>query len=145
MAYPTYPIPAVAAVIREHGRLLLVKRKVEPSKGQWSLPGGRIELGEDLKAALRREIHEELQIDVSVKDLVAVKDYVERDDAGRIKWHYILLDYECERLSGTPQPRSDAEEKQWVPFTELSEINLTETTRELIQEDLRLRDEMEQK
>lgn len=133
MAYPEYPIPAVAAVIRKKDRLLLVKRKNEPSRGQWSLPGGRIEVGERIEEALKREIKEELKVKIEVQELLAIKEYIERDKGGRFKWHYILLDYNCRIVSGVPQPSSDVKKMCWVGSNEFSDLELTQTTQELFE------------
>ncbi|NIQ06602.1 MAG: NUDIX hydrolase [Candidatus Korarchaeota archaeon] len=134
MKFPTYPIPAVAAVIEEQGQVLLVKRGVEPSKGRWSLPGGKIELGEPFKVALQREIREELQVEIEVQNLYAVKEYIEHDEDGAIKWHYIILDFRCKLLSGPPTASSDALEVTWVRPEDLIEMRLTRTTRELLKD-----------
>lgn len=133
MAYPDYPIPAVAAFIMENDRLLLVKRKNEPSKGKWSLPGGRIEVGERIEKALKREIKEELKIEIEVQDLLAIKEYIERNKGRNFKWHYILLDYKCRIISGVPHPSSDVEKVYWVEPNEFAELDLTQTTQELLE------------
>lgn len=133
MAYPEYPIPAVAAFIMENNRLLLVKRKNEPSKGKWSLPGGRIEVGERIEKALKREIKEEVKVEIEVQDLLAIKEYIERDKEGNFKWHYLLLDYKCRITSGIPKPSSDVEKVYWIEPNKFSDLELTQTTRELLE------------
>lgn len=134
MENPRYPVPAVAALIRKEEHVLLIKRGVEPSQGKWSLPGGKIELGEELQEALRREMKEELQVEVRVHDISKVKDYIERDQQGQVKWHYILIDFNCEIISGTPTATSDATQVRWVSPHELIYLSLTETTREVLED-----------
>jgi len=89
-------------------RVVLVKRRHEPLAGQWSLPGGAIELGETLGEGLRRELREEIGIDTSVGPLVELFDRITRDDDGRVRFHYVLADYLCHHVSGELRPGSDA-------------------------------------
>src|SRR4051812_12924157 len=94
--YPERPIVGVGAVIVDHhGRVVIVKRSHEPLKGEWSLPGGTVEVGETLAEALVREVREETGLDVAVGPLIEVLDRVHRADDGRIEYHFVLLDYRC--------------------------------------------------
>src|SRR5579862_6341980 len=93
--YPERPIVGVGAVILDSGRVLLVKRAHEPLKGEWSLPGGAVDVGETLEAAVAREILEETGLMVDVGPLVEVVQRITRDADGRIEYHFVIVDYAC--------------------------------------------------
>ena len=130
--YPERPLAGVGAVIFRGEEVLLVKRGTAPSLGKWSVPGGLVELGESLEAAVRREVMEEVGLDIRVIDLVAALDRVVYDDSGRIEYHYILLDFLCEAASGDPLAATDAKECFFVPLEELSSYDLTRGTEQVI-------------
>ena len=120
----------MGAVILDGDRVLLVQRGQEPLKGEWSLPGGAIEVGETLEAALAREVREETSLDVVVGPLVEVLDSVRRDASGRVEYHYVIIDYACRVRGGTPTAAtcgSDATDVRWVAVGELRSHRLTET------------------
>jgi ADP-ribose pyrophosphatase YjhB (NUDIX family) len=98
----------VGAVVFFGDAAILVRRNNEPGKGRWSLPGGLVELGESLEEALRREIVEELSVDVAVKGLLDIFERVIRDPEERVLYHYIVIDYWAEVVSGSPEAGSDA-------------------------------------
>jgi 8-oxo-dGTP diphosphatase len=126
--YPDRPIVAVGAVILDGDRVLLIQRGHEPLKGEWSLPGGAVELGETLEAALAREVREETALDVIVGPVVEVLDSIRRDASGRPEYHYIIVDYACRVRSGTPTAAAhgtDAAGVRWVPIAELEAYALT--------------------
>lgn len=128
--YPERPIVAVGAVILDRDRVLLVQRGQEPRKGEWSLPGGAVEIGETLHAALAREVREETSLDVVVGAVVEVLDSIRRDADGRAEYHYIIVDYACCVRSGTPAAATrgtDAADVRWVPVDELDRYRLTDT------------------
>jgi ADP-ribose pyrophosphatase YjhB (NUDIX family) len=136
--YPQRPILGVGAIIFREGDVLLIKRGREPSAGLWSIPGGAVKLGETVAAALRREVFEEVGLKVKVGPLVAVADRVFRDPQGRIQYHYVLLDYLCQVVSGTLAAASDAASARFVPLGELSRLRLTRGTRAVIERARRL-------
>ena len=111
----TTPAIAVGAIVIDKGALLLVKRDREPARGEWSLPGGRVEVGETLREALVREVREETGIDVDVDGLIGVAERVVRDDDGDIAFHYVILDYVCAARSNALKPGDDASDARWVP------------------------------
>jgi ADP-ribose pyrophosphatase YjhB (NUDIX family) len=128
--YPDTPIVAVGAVILDGDRVLLVQRGQEPLKGQWSLPGGCVELGEALEAALAREVREETSLDVVVGPVVDVLDSIRRDAGGRAEYHYIIIDYACRVRGGTSTVASrgsDAADVRWVAVADLEHYGVATT------------------
>ena len=128
--HPERPIVAVGAVILDGSRVLLIRRGREPLKGEWSLPGGAVEIGETLHAAVAREVREETCLDVVVGPVVEVLDSIRRDAAGRAEYHYIIVDYAC-RLRDSAARRatcgSDAAAVEWVDVTELGAYRVNAT------------------
>lgn len=132
--YPAHPMVGVGAIIFDQGRLrvLLVKRGREPAQGRWSFPGGLVEVGESLGEALRREIREETGLTVEVGPLVEVVDRVIYDDAERVRYHYILVDYLCTALPDEPLGASDVDEARWFEVEQLEGLEMTEGAVEVI-------------
>jgi mutator protein MutT len=132
-AYPTRPIVGVGAVIvTGERRVILVRRAREPLAGQWSLPGGAVELGETLPAALAREVREETGLEVDVGPVVEVLDRIFTDDDGRVRHHYVLVDYLCRPRGGDLQAGTDAVETAAVDPASLDEYGLRPETRAVI-------------
>src|SRR5207249_4947518 len=123
--YPDCPIVGVGAVIIDGDRVLLVKRAHEPLKGEWSLPGGAIEVGESLEHALIREVREETSLDVTVGPVVEVLDRIGRDGTDRVEYHFVIVDYLCRVAGGIATCGSDAEEVRWVERKDLAMYHLT--------------------
>ena len=117
--YPERPIVGVGAVVLDGRRVLLVKRGNEPLKGEWSLPGGAVDVGETLEEALRREVLEETCLDVEVGPVVEVLDRIRRDPDGRVRFHYVLVDFLCRVRGGVLQCASDAAGAVWVDQADL--------------------------
>ena len=136
--HPNRPIVAVGAVILDGDRVLLVKRGQEPLKGEWSLPGGAVEVGETLDAALAREVREETCLDVAVGPVVEVLDRIRRDAGGGIEYHYVIIDYLCRVRGGTAAGGSDADEARWVEAASLDAYHLTEKAASVIHRALAL-------
>ena len=118
----------MGALIVHEGRILLVERARDPMKGFWSLPGGAVETGEGLEAALRREVLEETGLDVEVLDLIAIFERITPDAVGAAEYHYILLDYVCRAVGGTLLAGDDAARAQWFAATEIAGLKITEGT-----------------
>ncbi len=127
--YPDQPVVGIGAVIIKEGEIALIKRGNEPSKGKWTIPGGLVELGENLEAAVIRETKEEVCLDVENPQLIDVVDNIDLDEQGKVKYHYIIIDYLVHVKSGNIQAASDAEELRWVPFVEVESYNLTASFR----------------
>jgi mutator protein MutT len=130
--YPARPVVSVGAVAIDGDRVLLVKRGHEPLKGAWSLPGGVVEIGETLEAALVREVREETCVDVEVGSVVEVLDRISRDETGRVEYHYVIVDYLCRPVGGTLACASDAEDARWVSREDLVSYGLTTKTASVI-------------
>ena len=124
--YPDYPRVGVGAVILHQDKVLLVRRGKAPSFGKWSLPGGLVELGESAREAIAREIMEECGIKIRLVDVCGVLDRVVKDDAGRVRYHYVLVDYLAYPDSLDVQAGDDAAEAQWFEVAELAELDTTQ-------------------
>jgi ADP-ribose pyrophosphatase YjhB (NUDIX family) len=115
--YPLAPLVGVGAVVVDNGRVLLVRRGREPLKGQWSLPGGLVELGESLTAGVAREVLEETGLIVEPVELVELLDRIHHEDE-RVRYHYVIADYLCRITGGTLNAASDADDAKWVERAE---------------------------
>ena len=130
--YPTQPIPGVAAVTVHEGKVLLVMRGKAPSMGKWGIPGGVVEVGETLHEAVKREVFEETSVSVEPVKLLTVFDSINRDDDGRVHYHYILFEYLCRYVSGEVQANSDAPDARWVGFEDLDSLDIMPSTRRFV-------------
>lgn len=127
--YPDQPIVGVGAVIIKDDKIALIKRGNEPSRGKWTIPGGLVELGESLEHAVIRETKEEVCLDVENPCLIDVVDNVDLDEWGKVKYHYVIIDYLVQVKEGNIQAASDAAELRWVTFDEVEGYNLTTSFR----------------
>jgi mutator protein MutT len=131
--YPTRPLVGVGGVIlSEAGEVLVVRRRHEPLAGQWSLPGGMLEIGETLEAGVAREMHEETGLAVSVGPVVEVFDRILLDDAGQVRYHFVLIDYLCRVRGGALAAGSDVEAAEFVRPEALAGYRLTEKAEDVI-------------
>jgi 8-oxo-dGTP diphosphatase len=135
--FPDRPIVGVGGVVVQDGRALIVKRAHEPRKGEWSLPGGIVELGETLVEAVCREIKEETGLDVEVGEVVEVFDRVHRLD-GRIQYHFVIVDYLCRPTGGTLCAADDAEDAAWVTSDEIDRYGVNEFAARVIRRGLEM-------
>jgi ADP-ribose pyrophosphatase len=121
----------VSAVILQDGKLVLVKRGVEPGKGKWSIPGGAVELGERVRDAAVREAKEECGLDIKLvgdTPMDAIDNIIVGENE-RLQYHYIILQFLARPRGGTLRSGSDAAEVRWVPLEEVDTYNLTNTFR----------------
>lgn len=139
--YPDAPIAGVGAVVVRDGpegqkQVLLIRRAQEPLKGEWSLPGGAVELGETLEEAICREVLEETGLVVETVDVVQAFDRISRDTEGRVRYHYVLIDYLCRVVGGSLACATDALEGRWATANDL--VGLTPLNVEVIRKALRM-------
>jgi 8-oxo-dGTP diphosphatase len=144
--YPAAPIAGVGVVVLRDSddgngggvEVLLI----QPSRGRWSLPGGVVELGERVREAAIREVREECGIEVRPDRLIEVLDAIRPDEAGRIQYHYILIDILAEYQSGELTPSSDAQDARWFKMDELTELDVPDITVRVIHEAVALREKL---
>jgi 8-oxo-dGTP diphosphatase len=130
--YPGAPVVGVGGVVIRDGRALLIKRGSAPLKDQWSIPGGTLELGESIQEGVRRELLEETGIEVRVGELIEVFDRIFRDADGKIQYHFVIVDYLCEAISGEARAASDVTDVAWVNEADLWNYKLTEAATRVI-------------
>lgn len=126
--YPDRPIVGVGAVVFRGERVLLIRRAKPPRAGEWSLPGGAQELGERVIEAARREVREETGLELARVELLTVVDSIGRDEQGRVRWHYTLIDVWAEAAAGEAVPGGDAAEVGWFGLDELEGLGLWSET-----------------
>jgi len=131
--YPDAPLIGVGAIIIEGDRVVLVKRGHAPLLGEWSIPGGMLEVGETLRQAAVREVLEETGLQVEAGELLGVFDRIVHDADERTLYHYVLIDFLCRRITGEPQPACDAAEARWFTRGEIGGLSLAEDTADVIQ------------
>ena len=145
--YPESPLVGVGAVIvdsesdsqsedRIEPRVLLIRRGQAPLMGEWSLPGGALECGETLRAAAAREVREETGLEVEIVDMLGVYERVIPGDDGRVRYHYVLIDFLCRPLSGDLKAASDAAEVRWFTREELPALKLTDDANDVVHKGL---------
>jgi ADP-ribose pyrophosphatase YjhB (NUDIX family) len=134
--YPDRPIIGVGAVIVRDGRALLVRRATEPLMGEWSVPGGMLELGEKLRDGAAREVLEETGLHVEAGEVLDVFDSIFPDDDGRTQYHYVLIDFLCRPLAGEAIPGSDVSEVLWVTESDLAGMNLRDSIAQVVRQGL---------
>ena len=136
--YPERPIVGIGAVIVDDGKVVLIRRRYEPLKGQWSLPGGGVEIGETLEAAVAREMLEETGLEVMVGPVIEVFDRIMLDDEQRVQYHYVLIDYLCWPIAGELRAGSDVDAAVLVAPADLKSYNLTVKATAVIERALEL-------
>ena len=130
--YPSHPRVGVGAVVVHEGRVLLVKRGGQPAAGKWSLPGGLVDLGETTDEAVRREVAEECGVTVRLAGVAGVIDRIIRDAEGRVRYHYVLVDYLAYPESDIVTAGTDAADARWVPLEGVEELDVTDGLLDMI-------------
>ena len=136
--YPERPVVGVGAVIEQDGRVVLIRRRFEPLAGQWSLPGGTLELGETLEAGTAREMLEETGLEVEVGPVIEVFDRIMFDDEKKVRYHFVLVDYLCWPVAGELCAGSDVDAAVFVTPDELARYSLTKKATAVIERGLHL-------
>jgi 8-oxo-dGTP diphosphatase len=130
--YPASPMVGVGAIIINDNRVVLIKRAKPPLAGEWSIPGGMLELGETVREAAIREAKEETGLTVEPGELLGVFDRVLRDPESRVQYHYVLIDFLCRITGGELHAGGDAAAAQWFTSEEMSRLPLMKDTAEVI-------------
>jgi 8-oxo-dGTP diphosphatase len=130
--YPDRPLVGVGAVIVRDGKVVIVQRGTEPLKGQWSVPGGALEVGETLRECAAREALEETGLRVEAGEVLEVFDSIYRQPDGRIQYHYVLIDFACQFISGELRAGGDAAAAKWVTLGELNKYQVAEAAKKVI-------------
>jgi ADP-ribose pyrophosphatase YjhB (NUDIX family) len=130
--YPESPLVGVGAVIVEQHRVVLIRRRTPPLLGEWSLPGGVLECGETLREAVVREAREETGLVVETGEMLGVYERVIRDAEGRVRYHYVLIDFLCRPASGDLNAGSDAADVRWFTRDELPALNLAHDANDVV-------------
>ena len=117
--YPSGPIVGVGGVVVRDRRALIIRRGHEPRRGEWSIPGGTVELGERLTEAVQRELREETGLVVEVGRVLELFDRIHHDDEGRVRYHFVIVDFLCHAPDGDAVAGTDAEAIAWVTADEL--------------------------
>jgi len=135
--YPRYPLLGVGALIFDGDRILMAQRGKPPLMGQWSIPGGLVETGESLAAAVRREVLEETGFEIDALGVLEIFERIIRDREGAAEYHYVLLDYICRVTGGSLSAGSDVCCVQWVRRGDLLAMDITEGTLAVIEKGFR--------
>lgn len=132
--YPAHPIPAVGVVVVNDHQVLLVQRGREPGLGRWTIPGGAIEVGETIHEAARREMREECGIEIEPGRLLQAFETITRDDAGRVRFHYVILDLLAAYVSGELAHADDVSGARWFGADELESVDVMPAAAKLVRE-----------
>ena len=132
--YPDQPRVAVGAIVFKDKQVLLVRRGKPPARDLWAIPGGSVEIGETLQRAAEREIFEETGITIQALEPVFTFDYIERDEFGCARFHYVIIDLTADYVRGEPRAGDDAAEARWVSSQEIATLKVSSKTRQLLKE-----------
>ena len=130
--YPGHPRVAVGAVVFKEECVLLVRRGQPPAEDLWAIPGGSVEIGETLQEAAEREILEETGIEIRAAKPIYTFDVIDRDEAGKVRFHYVIIDLAANYVMGEPSPGDDAVEARWVSAQEIDGLEVSPATLKLL-------------
>jgi ADP-ribose pyrophosphatase len=130
--YPSNPRVAVGAVVFKDGCVLLVRRGQPPAEDLWAIPGGSVEIGETLREAAEREILEETGIQIRASKPIYTFDVIDRDTAGKVRFHYVIVDLAANYVRGEPLPGDDALEARWISAEEINGLEVSAATLKLL-------------
>ena len=128
---PARPVLGAAAVVIHDRRVVLIRRGKAPDAGEWSIPGGAVELGESIEAALRREVREETGLEIAVGRFLDVYERIERDADG-VRFHFVVLDYAATAVGGTLRAGDDAAEVALADPADLDRYGVADSIRRVI-------------
>jgi 8-oxo-dGTP diphosphatase len=134
--YPAHPLVGVGALIHDReGRVLLIKRRFEPNKGRWSLPGGLLETGETLLEAGRREVREEVGVEIEVEGLFQVSEEIVRDAEGKTRFHFVLVDFlaSLNPEGATIVLNGESESFIWSKAEDIRGLEVSENTKRIVE------------
>ncbi len=138
--YPEAPIVGVGAVVVQNSRVLLIRRGTAPLLGEWSLPGGALECGETLREAVAREVREETGLLVETAEMLGVYERIIPGDEGRVRYHFVLIDFLCRAVGGELKAGSDAADARWFSREELLALNLAHDANDVVLKGLAVSD-----
>jgi ADP-ribose pyrophosphatase YjhB (NUDIX family) len=134
--FPDRPIAGVGAVIVHQGRVVIVQRANEPRKGEWSIPGGVLEIGETLRQCAAREAREETGLEVEPGEVLDVFDSITTEPDGRARYHFVIVDFLCRLLGGELRAGGDAMQARWISAEELENFVMSDNTKQVIRKGL---------
>ena len=132
--YPSEPLVGVGVVVfNDEKKVILVKRGNEPNKGLWAIPGGKVKLGEKVSETAHREVKEECNVHIELRDILGVVDLILKDSENNVQYHYILIDYLAQYKEGNLYPQSDVTDVAWFSQTDLNELDIPELTLKILE------------
>jgi len=134
--YPEHPLVGVGAVMVEGDRVVLVRRAAQPMAGEWSIPGGLLELGEAMREGAEREALEETGLQVEAGEMLEVLDRIVPDADGKPRYHYVLIDFLCRRIGGELRAGGDAAEARWLSESEIAALGVSDTAVKVVRKAL---------
>ncbi|MDD5169028.1 MAG: NUDIX hydrolase [Syntrophales bacterium] len=132
--YPDLPRVGIGAIVAKDGKVLMVKRAAAPNQNRWAIPGGMLELGETLQEGAEREIMEETGLRIKAGKPIYAFDFMERDEEGRLHFHYVIVDLEAVYLGGEIKASSDALDVRWVAPEECRDLPMSKNTLKILED-----------